>query len=173
MILFILTERTSSVTDFHNFSNPSRHLKPIRLQPTFIIQENQQANKKTMRIQVDFSFFPNNLIPIITDSVELKQFLIEGNFITDDSVSDTNNSKTAIFEFHGSLKDFESLLRSILAKNSIEEYTITQDMERENTIAILRSGDLEQLKIFVCDFCSAVFHSEDEKYIHQRAHYFY
>ena len=125
-----------------------------------------------MMIQVNLSFFPDYLIPIITDSFELKQFLIQGNFVTD-KVSDTNNVTTVIFEFPGSLKEFESLLTSILTKNSIKEYIITQDMEKENTIVILKSGDLEQLGILVCDFCGAVFHSEDEKYIHQRAHYFY
>jgi hypothetical protein len=131
-----------------------------------------------MRIQVDLSFFPDYLIPIIIDSVELKQFLIQGNLVTDKinatTTNNNNNVRTSvIFEFHGSLKEFESLLTSILAKNSINEYIVTQDMEKENTITILKSGDLEQLGILVCDFCGAVFYSEDEKYIHQRAHYFY
>ena len=125
-----------------------------------------------MRIQLNLSFFPDYLIPIITDSVELNQFLIQDSFVTN-KVIDTNNITIVIFEFPGSLKEFESLLTSILAKNSIKEYIITQDMEKENTIAILKSGDLEQLGILVCDFCGAVFHSEDEKYIHQRAHFFY
>jgi hypothetical protein len=114
-----------------------------------------------MRIQLNLPFFPDYLIPIITDSVELKQFLIQGNFVTD-KVSDTNNVTIVIFEFLSSLKEFESLLTSILTKNSIKEHIITQDMEKENTIVILKAGDLEQLGILVCDFCVAVFHSEDE-----------
>jgi hypothetical protein len=126
-----------------------------------------------MRIQVDLSFIPDYLIPIIIDSAELKQFLIQDNLVTD-KINATNNAITlVIFEFHGSLKEFESLLTSILTKNSINEYIVTQDMEKENTLTILKSGDLEQLGILVCDFCGAVFYSEDEKYIHQRAHYFY
>ncbi len=83
------------------------------------------------------------------------------------------NTISTVFEFHGSIKEFEDLLASILHKKSIKEYVIAQDMEKENTIAILKSGDLGQLGILSCDFCGAVFHSEDEKYIHQRAHYFY
>jgi hypothetical protein len=125
-----------------------------------------------MRIQVDLSFFPDYLIPIITDSIELKQFLIKDYYVVDKN-KDDNNTQFAVFEFHGSIKEFEVLLSSILQKNSIKEYIITQDMEKENTIAILKSGDLRQLGISSCDFCGAVFHSEDEKYIHQRAHYFY
>ena len=127
-----------------------------------------------MRIHVDLSFFPDYLIPIITESIEVKQFLIKDNYVTDKDKDNINtNTISAVFEFHGAIKEFEGLLTSILFKNSIKEYVITQDMEKENTIAILKSGDLRQLGILVCDFCGAVFHSEDEKYIHQRAHYFY
>lgn len=127
-----------------------------------------------MRIHVDLSFFPDYLIPIITESIEVKQFLIKDNYVTDkDEDKDHINTISAVFEFHGSIKEFEGLLTSILLKNSIKEYVITQDMEKENTIAILKSGDLRQLGILACDFCGAVFHSEDEKYIHQRAHFFY
>jgi hypothetical protein len=127
-----------------------------------------------MRIYVDLSFFPDYLIPLITESIEIKQFLIRDNYVTDnDNNNDNINTISVVFEFHGSIKEFEGLLTSILIKNSIKEYDIAQDMEKENTIAILKSGDLRQLGILVCDFCGAVFHSEDEKYIHQRAHYFY
>jgi hypothetical protein len=125
-----------------------------------------------MRIHVDLSFFPDYLIPIITDSIEVKQFLIKDSYVTDKD-NDNINTISTIFEFHGSIKEFEDLLTSILHKNSIKEYVIAQDTEKENTITILKSGDLRQLGILVCDFCGAVFHSEDEKYIHQRAHYFY
>ena len=123
---------------------------------------------------MNLSFFHDHLIPMITESIEVKQFLIKDNYVTDkDEDKDNINTISAVFEFHGSIKEFEGLLTSILLKNSIKEYVITQDMEKENTIAILKSGDLRQLGILVCDFCGAVFHSEDEKYIHQRAHYFY
>jgi hypothetical protein len=125
-----------------------------------------------MRIHVNLSFFPDYLIPIITESIEVKQFLIKDNYVTDKD-KDNINTISAVFEFHGSIKEFEGLLTSILLKNFIKEYVIAQDMEKENTIAILKAGDIRQLGILVCDFCGAVFHSEDEKYIHQRAHYFY
>ena len=125
-----------------------------------------------MRIHVNLSFFPDYLIPIITESIEVKQFLIKDNYVTDKD-KDNINTISAVFEFHGSIKEFEGLVTSILLKNSIKEYVIAQDMEKENTIAILKAGDIRQLGILVCDFCGAVFHSEDEKYIHQRAHYFY
>ena len=125
-----------------------------------------------MRIQVDLSFFPDYLISIITDSIELKQFLIKDSYVADKD-NDNINTISAVFEFHGSIKEFEELLTSTLHKKSIKEYVIAQDTEKENTLSILKSGDLGQLGILSCDFCGAVFHGEDEKYIHQRAHYFY
>ena len=125
-----------------------------------------------MRIQVNLSFFPDYLIPIITDTIELKQFLIKDNYVADKD-NDNINTISAVFEFHGSIKEFEDLLTSALHKKSIKEYVIAQDTEKENTLSILKSGDLGQSGILSCDFCGAVFHSEDEKYIHQRAHYFY
>ena len=62
-----------------------------------------------MRIQVDLSFFPDYLIPIITDSIELKQFLIKDNYVADKD-NDNINTISAVFEFHGSIKEFEELL---------------------------------------------------------------
>ena len=55
-----------------------------------------------MRIHVDLSFFPDYLISIITDSIEVKQFLIKDNYVTDKDKDDINTI-SAVFEFHGSL----------------------------------------------------------------------
>jgi hypothetical protein len=82
-------------------------------------------------------------------------------------------AKLSEFEFSGSIKELEDVLNSLLKKNSINEYVAVQDMETENTLTILKVGDIEQLGILICDFCGAVFSSEDEKYIHQRSHYFF
>jgi len=58
-----------------------------------------------MRIYVDLSFFPDYLIPLITESVEVKQFLIRDNYVTDND-NDNINTISAVFEFHGSIKEF-------------------------------------------------------------------
>ncbi len=49
------------------------------------------------------------------------------------------------YEFPGNLKEFEDLLKCILQKNSIKEYVVVQDTESENTLALLKHGDIEQL----------------------------
>jgi hypothetical protein len=122
-----------------------------------------------MDIYVDLSFFPDNLVPLITNSIEIKSFFVE-NYSTNSQDRDT---KLSLFNFPGSINEFEDLLKSILQKNSINEYVIAQDTETENTLVILKDGDMRQLGILICDFCGAVFSSEDEKYIHQRAHFLF
>jgi hypothetical protein len=122
-----------------------------------------------MDINVDLSFFPDNLVPLITNSIEIKSFFVE-NYSTNSQDRDT---KLSLFNFPGSINEFEDLLKSILQKNSINEYVIAQDTETENTLVILKDGDMRQLGILICDFCGAVFSSEDEKYIHQRAHFLF
>jgi len=76
-------------------------------------------------------------------------------------------------EFSGSLTDFEDALHSSLKRNSIVEYVVAQDSQKENTITLLKSGDLGQLGIYFCDFCGGFFNTEEGKYLHERAHYFY
>jgi hypothetical protein len=122
-----------------------------------------------MDINVDLSFFPDNLVPLITNSMEIKSFFVE-NYSTNSQDRDT---KLSLFNFPGSINEFEDLLKSILQKNSINEYVIAQDTETENTLAILKDGDMRQLGILICDFCGAAFSSEEEKYIHQRAHFLF
>ncbi|MGB6673543.1 MAG: hypothetical protein WBE34_14015, partial [Candidatus Nitrosopolaris sp.] len=59
-----------------------------------------------------------------------------------------------------------------LARNHLDNFTIAEDTEAENTVAILREGDLEQFGIYVCKHCGTAFKSIDERIIHERIHYF-
>ena len=71
-----------------------------------------------------------------------------------------------------SLEDFKVVLQDILARNHLDNFTIAEDTEAENTVAILREGDLEQFGIYVCKHCGTTFKSIDERIIHERIHYF-
>ncbi len=122
-----------------------------------------------MNINVDLSFFPDRLIPLLTNSIEIKSFFVKNCHTS----SQDSNARFSIFEFPGSIKEFEDLLNSILQKNSIREYIAVEDTETENTLTLLKEGDMEQFGILICDFCGASFNSEDEKYIHQRAHFLF
>jgi hypothetical protein len=126
-----------------------------------------------MNVNVDLSFLPDYIIPIITYSIEIKPFFIKEYSNSDSNSSQKNNTKVSIYEYPGSIRDFQDLIDSILKKNFLNDYVVTQDTEAENTLTILKDGDIQQLGVIVCDFCGAVFHDEDEKYLHQRAHYLF
>jgi hypothetical protein len=128
-----------------------------------------------MYVNVDLSFLPDDLIPIITNSIDIKPFFIKeySTRSSSNSSSQKNNTKVSIYEYPGSIRDFQDIIASILKKNYLNDYVVTQDTEAENTLTILKDGDIQQLGVIVCDFCGAVFHDEDEKYLHQRAHYLF
>ncbi|HSA74913.1 MAG TPA: hypothetical protein VLE21_01865 [Candidatus Nitrosocosmicus sp.] len=123
-----------------------------------------------MNIKIDTSFFPDHLSQIILNSEDIKPFFVKNYSVSNDQ--DSITKKYSLFEFPGSIKEFSDLLNSLLQKKSINEYVVAQDMETENTLVVLMVGDIQQLGLYVCDFCGAVFNGENEKYIHQRAHYF-
>ena len=122
-----------------------------------------------MDINVDLSFFPDNLVHTNYKFNRNKTIFCRELHI----YSQDRDTKLSLFNFPGSINEFEDLLKSILQKNSINAYVVVQDTETENTLAILKDGDMRQLGILICDFCGAAFSSEDEKYIHQRAHFLF
>jgi hypothetical protein len=123
-----------------------------------------------MDINLDLCFVPDQLISLITNSIEIEPFLVKNCYT---NIQSSNTTTIYKLEFPGTIKEFEDLLKTVLKKNSIEEYIVVQDMEKENTFTILRDGDMGQLGILICDLCGALFNSEDEKYIHQRAHFLF
>ena len=123
-----------------------------------------------MIIKVDLNFLPENLRSLIINSKELAQYAINFEDISESCEDKLNN--IYMFEFSGYLSSFKGLLKLVLQNNSIEGYLVAEDLESENTLVFLKDGDIEQLGILLCDFCGLVCASEDEKYIHQRIHYF-
>jgi rubrerythrin len=70
------------------------------------------------------------------------------------------------------MEDFKGVLQDILARNHLKDFTVAEDMEAENTVAILREGDLEQFGLYICKHCGTTFKSIDERMLHERIHYF-
>ena len=122
-----------------------------------------------MRFYLDLSFVSGQHINEILNVINL----ISHSPINSQEISSEVPSLYVEFEFSGSIIDFENALRLSLERNSITEYEVTQDSQKENTLTLLKSGDLGQLGIYFCDFCGAFFNSEEGKYIHERAHYFF
>jgi hypothetical protein len=121
-------------------------------------------------IFLDLTYCPETLLPLIIKSDNFKDLIIKKEYSKGDQTTD---QKGIIFDYPGSIDDLEQFLNSILQENSIKEYIVVQDTEQDNTLTLLKNGDVEQLGIFICDLCGAVFHDEDEKYAHQRAHFLF
>lgn len=142
---------------------------PLLISKKIIIQNHKQVT--SLIIKVDLNFLPENLRSLILESKELNQHAIK---IED--VVERNEEKSSgglfLFEFNGYLSSFKGLLKLILQYNSINDYVVAEDLEYENTLVFLKDGDIEQLDIWLCDICGLACASEEEKYIHQRIHYF-
>jgi hypothetical protein len=121
-------------------------------------------------IFLDLSYCPDSLLSSIINSDNIKNLLIKKDYSKGDQAT---GQKGIEFDFPGPINELELLLNSILQKNSNKEYVVVQDTEQDNTLTLLKKGDVEQLGIFICDLCGAVFHDEDEKYEHQRAHFLF
>ena len=128
-----------------------------------------------MIIRLDLSFLDGNVRSAIVNSEEIKSCTVDYT---------TNRTNSAVADQHApnkiitldykkkSLDDFKVMLQDILARNHLDNFTIAEDTEAENTVAILREGDLEQFGIYVCKHCGTTFKSNDERILHERIHYF-
>jgi len=136
-----------------------------------------------MIIRLDLSFLSGNIRSVIVNSEEIKSFYIDRSIDVDYTIT-TNRTNSAVTDQHDpntiitldykkkSLEDFKVILQDILARNHLDNFTIAEDTEAENTVAILREGDLEQFGIYVCKHCGTTFKSIDERIVHERIHYF-
>ena len=122
-----------------------------------------------MRFYLDLSFVPGPQMNEILNAINL----IPHRLIGSQEIKSVALPQYVEFEFSGCINDFGNALRSSLEKNSILDYVVTRDSLKENTFTLLKTGDLGQLGIYFCEFCGAFFNSEEGKYIHERAHYFY
>ncbi len=122
-----------------------------------------------MRFYLDLSFVSGQHLNEIFNAINL----IPHRPIKSHEINSEALSQYVEFEFSGSITDFEDALHLSLKRNSIVDYVVAQDSQKENTFTLLKSGDLGQLGIYFCDFCGAFFNTEEGKYLHERAHYFY
>lgn len=134
-----------------------------------------------MIIKLDLSFLNENVRSVIANSEEIKSSVIDRSSsaastpTTSASVVANRRAYNAIITLDYKkelLEDFKVIVRYILARNHLDELMIAEDTEVENTVTILRQGDLEQFGIYLCKRCGTVFKSTDEKVPHERIHYF-
>ena len=116
---------------------------------------------------------------IIVNSKEIKFFAIDrstkfASASTTHSVEANQHNNTIIqLDYKGeSVEEFKVILLGILARNRLDNFTVAEDTQTENTVTILREGDLEQFGIYICKHCGTPFKSIDERVFHERIHYF-
>ena len=112
-----------------------------------------------MVVTIDLSYMPDRLRSIIHKSIDQKYHLEQ-------------NEGMIILHNESNSEKIKSMLEEILKENTIQDFVVTENTEKENEVAVLRKGDLEQLGIYLCTHCGVAFGSEIQRIVHQRIHYF-
>ncbi len=81
------------------------------------------------------------------------------------------NGYNIIMQDEPDLKRIKSRIEKLLDENDIRDFIVAENTEKENEIAILKKGDIEQLGIYLCTHCGVSFESEIQRIVHQRIHY--
>lgn len=81
------------------------------------------------------------------------------------------NGYTIVLQDEPNLKWVKANLEKLLDENDIWDFVVAENTEKENEIAILKKGDIEQLGIYLCTHCGVSFESEIQRIVHQRIHY--
>jgi pyridoxal/pyridoxine/pyridoxamine kinase len=112
-----------------------------------------------MVITIDLSYVPDRVRSLIRKSIDLKYH-------------PNQNECMILLQDEANVEKIKSILEQILKENTIEDFVVTENTEKENEITLLKQGDLEQLGIFLCTHCGVSFGSEIQRVVHQRIHYF-
>ena len=48
------------------------------------------------------------------------------------------------------LQDFKNIIENIFEKNNLNQFIVVEDTENENTLTIVKEGDIEQFGMYVC-----------------------
>lgn len=81
------------------------------------------------------------------------------------------NGYTIVLQDEPDLKSVKATIEKLLDENDIWNFVVAENTEKENEIAILKKGDIEQLGIYLCTHCGISFESEIQRIVHQRIHY--
>jgi hypothetical protein len=111
-----------------------------------------------MVITIDLTFASDRLRHLILESIDPKS-VIDQDECTIELQDESDLQKTRFS------------LERLLHENHIEDFVVAENTEKENEIAILKKGDIEQIGIFLCTHCGISFESEIQRIVHQRIHY--
>ncbi|MCD6037684.1 MAG: hypothetical protein K0S67_1572 [Nitrososphaeraceae archaeon] len=111
----------------------------------------------SMAIKVDMSYLSSNIRKIILNTIENKSI--------SQKQSNNNNNDIIILDSETDIQKIKEILQYALTKNRPNDYIVTENMEEENEIAILKNGDIEQIGIYICSHCGMLKAMFNELYI--------
>ncbi|MPZ07112.1 MAG: hypothetical protein GEU26_11975 [Nitrososphaeraceae archaeon] len=132
-----------------------------------------------MIIKLDLTFIPSNIRSLLVKSIDIEsndRVINEGKVNGRDSYdgkSNKNAGSSVLFYYDkSSLEELKNFLKNILEKNNLNQFVVVEDTENENTLAIVKQGDIEQFGMYVCIHCGLIFRDEEDRFVHERIHYF-
>lgn len=126
-----------------------------------------------MIIKLDLTFIPGTIRSALVKCITLE--MIGGTSSMEEKINnkDGNDKKPMIvYCSKSSIEECKNSLKNILKRNNWEEFVVVEDTENENTLAIVKEGDIEQFGMYMCSHCGMVFKGDDERAVHERIHYF-
>ena len=142
-----------------------------------------------MIIKIDLTFVPEHkrysLVKAIdlelTSAISTQSIGVppNSNFKHREKDRDYNDKKsltvgTSITFYYNkpSLEEIKDSLQNILDKSNLDQFIVVEDTENENTLAIVKEGDIEQFGMYMCSHCGVLLKNEEERFVHERIHYF-
>ncbi|HEY7573455.1 MAG TPA: C2H2-type zinc finger protein [Nitrososphaeraceae archaeon] len=119
-----------------------------------------------MVVKVDLSHLPLNLKLAILNNQEFSSLPRDDRFDKDVDVVFLDVSQEV-------KEKVMTMIENTLSMSNIEEYSVVENMIDQSEIAVLKSGDIEELGIFICAHCGAPFQNREQMMIHQRMHYIF
>ena len=119
-----------------------------------------------MVVKIDLSHLPDGLKSVIINNKEFSSLPKDNHY-------DTNEDLVCLELPQERREKVIKILEVILSKSNINGYSVVENTIDKNEIAILKSGDIEELGIFICAHCGTPFQSHEQMMIHQRMHYIF
>lgn len=119
-----------------------------------------------MVIKIDLSHLPVTLKSIVLNNMEFSS-------LPRDIPNDKNDDLVCLTLPQEDKSKIMEILERILSNSNSDGYVVVENTIDKSEIAILKSGDIEELGIFICAHCGTPFQSREQMMIHQRMHYIF
>jgi hypothetical protein len=103
-----------------------------------------------MVVTIELSYMPREIKIYSHKSIDLKY-------------RPDQNEAIIVLQDESDAQKIKSRLEEILKENTIQDFVVTENTEKQNEITFLKKGDIEQLGIYLCTHCGVAFGSEIQR----------